>query len=208
MSANMDHATAGPPAAEATFQELLTPLLGSAYGAALHMTRNREDAEDVVQETMLRAFRSFATYQPGTHFKAWFFRILTNCCISRHRSRRGEVTMSELEDGPQLYLYRKGRELSVLADGPDPALSTLGRLEAEQVASALQALPDEFRVVATLYFVEDLRYQDIAAALDLPIGTVRSRLHRARRILQVKLWQVAEDNGLVRGRSRMDEANP
>jgi RNA polymerase sigma-70 factor, ECF subfamily len=208
MSANMDHATAGPPAAEATFQELLTPLLGSAYGAALHMTRNREDAEDVVQETMLRAFRSFATYQPGTHFKAWFFRILTNCCISRHRSRRDEVTMSEWEDGPQLYLYRKGRELSVLPDGPDPALSTLGRLEAEQVASALQELPDEFRVVATLYFVEDLRYRDIAAALDLPIGTVRSRLHRARRILQVKLWQVAEDNGLVRGRSRMDEVNP
>jgi RNA polymerase sigma-70 factor, ECF subfamily len=96
----------------------------------------------------------------------------------------------------------------VLPDGPDPALSTLGRLEAEQVASALQELPDEFRVVATLYFVEDLRYRDIAAALDLPIGTVRSRLHRARRILQVKLWQVAEDNGLVRGRSRMDEANP
>jgi RNA polymerase sigma-70 factor, ECF subfamily len=116
--------------------------------------------------------------------------------------------MSELEDGPQLYLFRKGRESSVLPEGPDPALAALGRMEAGQVAAALQELPDEFRVVATLYFVEELRYQDIALVLDLPIGTVRSRLHRARRILQVKLWQVAEDNGLVRGPSRSEEAHP
>lgn len=187
------------------FEDLLEPLLDGLYGAALHMTRNRADAEDLVQDATLLAFRAFHTFRPGTNFKAWIFRILTNCFCSTYRRRRNEKGMCSLEDATEQYIFMRGGETGVRDELLDPARSALGRLEAEQVAEALQALPEEYRLVATLYFVEDLRYQDIALALDIPVGTVRSRLHRARRMLQKRLWQVAADHGLLPTAGEEDE---
>lgn len=179
------------------FEDLLEPLLDGLYGAALHMTRNREDAEDLMQDATLLAFRAYHTFRPGTNFKAWIFRILTNSFCSRYRRRRNEKDTCSLEDATEQYLYIRSGEAGVRAELMDPARSALGRMESEQVAEALQALPEEYRLVATLYFVEDMRYQDIASVLDIPVGTVRSRLHRSRRMLQKRLWQIALDHGLL-----------
>jgi RNA polymerase sigma-70 factor, ECF subfamily len=191
------YATAEP---QSDFEALLTPLLDGAFGAALHMTRSRPDAEDLVQDAALLAFRAFHTFQPGTNFKAWFFRILVNCFNSSHRRQRGERGLQQLEDATELYIYLHSSELVSTPQESDPIGSTLGRMQSEQVASALHDLPEEYRVVATMYFIEDFSYQDIAAMLGIPIGTVRSRLHRARRMLQKRLWQLAEDAGLIPAR--------
>lgn len=193
-----------PPHAVA-FEDLLEPLLDGLYGAALHMTRNRADAEDLVQDATLLAFRAFHTFRHGTNFKAWMFRILTNCFYSRFRRLRHEAGLCSLEEATEQFIFIRAGETGMRDELLDPARSALGRLESEQVAEALQALPEEYRLVATLYFVEDLRYQDIAMALDIPVGTVRSRLHRARRMLQKRLWQVAVDHGLLPTMGQEDE---
>jgi RNA polymerase sigma-70 factor, ECF subfamily len=179
------------------FSRLLMPLLDGAYGWALHATRNRAEAEDLVQDAALNALRAFHSFQPGTNFKAWFFRILTNLFYSAYRKRRTERTDCQLEDASELYILRHASELGINLSSPDPAQAALSRIDSAQVSAALQDLPEEFRVVATLYFVEDFRYQDMADMLGLPIGTIRSRLHRARRMLQKRLWQLARDHGLA-----------
>ena len=178
------------------FEALLAPLMGRAYGTALRLTRNAADAEDLVQDAVLRALRGFGSFRPGTNFRAWFFRILTNSFYSRYRKHRREEDDVPLEEVPSIYVFRQS--LAFGADfASDPVAATLGRLDSAQVAAALDDLPDEFRTVATLYFLDELRYEEIAEAIDVPIGTVRSRLHRARRLLQKRLWHQAMDLGLV-----------
>jgi RNA polymerase sigma-70 factor (ECF subfamily) len=188
----------------AEFEGLLGPILDQAYRVALRLTRNPADAEDLVQEAALLAFRGFGQFQRGTNFRAWFLRILTNAFLSGRRRQRPEDHAVALDDVPAAYLQRRAHE-SVSAAHPDPAgpsgadlaRDVLGRLEAEQVAAAIDALPEEFRVAAVLYFLQDLSYQEIASILDVPIGTVRSRLHRGRALLQRRLWELAVDHGLV-----------
>ena len=109
--------------------------------------------------------------------------------------------MLGLEDASELYLQRRTHEAGLHVQGSDPVKAAIGRMEWEQVAAALQALPEEYRVVATMYFLEDFSYQDIAEVLSIPIGTVRSRLHRGRQMLQKRLWEIAVDQGLVRAPS-------
>lgn len=184
-------------AAEVSFESLLTPLLGPAFGVALHLTRNRADAEDLVQEASLLAFRGFRTFQQGTNFKAWFMRILTNAFYSRYRRRRTEPQTIDLEDASELYLYIRTAEAGLHQSEPDPARALLTRMDSEQVGEALDALPADYRVVATLYFIQDMSYQDIAASLDIPVGTVRSRLHRGRKMLQKSLWHIAVEQGVI-----------
>jgi RNA polymerase sigma-70 factor (ECF subfamily) len=191
-----------------TFEELLTPLLKSAYGTALHLTRNATDAEDVVQEAALNAFRGFAGFQQGTNFRAWFFRILVNCVYSRHRRSKRQGTEVELEDAPELYLYTQTAASGLHAQVEDPASELMNRLDREAVSEALQALPEEYRVVAMLYFMQDLAYQEIAETIGSPVGTVRSRLHRARRLLQKQLWRIAEDRGITRELANAGEGQP
>jgi len=180
-----------------TFEALLKPLLPTAYRAALHLTRNQADAEDVVQETVLLALRGFGGFQLGTNFKAWFMRILTNVFYGRGRRARVAGTTVSLDEVPPLHLYTKTAAAGWHGADANPAATFFSKLETEQVAGALQSLPEEYRAVATLYFVDDLSYQDIATMLDCPVGTVRSRLHRARRLLQRALWDLAVDNGIV-----------
>ncbi len=180
----------------ADFEALLLPVLDAAYGTAYHFTRNRSDAEDLVQDAALLACRGFATFQPGTSFRAWFLKIVTNCFFQRYRRDKRRGDMVDLTDTEELYLYRRAHEAG-LARRDDPAEDLIRRLTAEHAATAIQALPEEYRTVAALYFLHDLSYQDIAGQLGVPVGTVRSRLHRGRRLLQKALWELAEERGIV-----------
>ena len=180
-----------------TFEELLTPLLDPAYGLAFSMTRNRADAEDLVQEAALRAFRAFNTFQPGTNFKAWFYRILTNCFYARHRTSKRRPETVDLDDASELYLFRQTRAAGLHEHSNDPASLLLGRIGVERVVDAIGGIPEEYRAVASLYFLEDYSYQEIADVLECPVGTVRSRLHRGRRMLQKVLWRLAQEQGII-----------
>jgi RNA polymerase sigma-70 factor (ECF subfamily) len=189
---------------DADFDMLLRSVLGPAFGTALRMTGNRQDAEDLVQEASLAAYRGFATFQRGTNFKAWFFRIMMNCYLTSRRRARAETSMQDLEDSHAAYFFMRTAEAGLHAQFDDPAAATIGQMAQDDVARALESLPEEFRVVCTLYFMDDLAYQEIADILGLPVGTVRSRLHRGRKMLQKSLWKVAEDQGVVRTRSALE----
>lgn len=183
--------------AQTEFEQLLQPVIGPAYAAAARFCRSRDDAEDLVAEATLQAYRAFHTFVPGTYFRAWFLKILTNLFYQRVRRRQREPETVELADAPDLYLYGQMADAGLLARSQDPAALVLGRLDQEQVGAAIESLPLEFRVVSTLYFIEDLSYAEIASILDCPVGTVRSRLHRGRKLLQKALWQVAQEQGLI-----------
>lgn len=178
-------------------EELLTPLLDVAYGTALRLTCNPADAEDLVQETAFLATRAFKQFEQGTNFRAWFFRILTNCFYSKYRKRKREGTPVELEDTAELYLYVQTSGAGIQMENEDPAGAFMDRLDTEAVGRAIESLPEEYRVVATLYFMQDCQYQEIAEMLGVPVGTVRSRLHRGRRLLQRSLWSIAEERGII-----------
>jgi RNA polymerase sigma-70 factor (ECF subfamily) len=179
------------------FEALFEPILTAAYGTARHMTRNDDDAADLVQEAALRAFRSFHTFEEGTNFKAWFFRILTNLFYEKHRKTEREVGTVSLEDAPDLYLFTQTVNAGLHAQHEDPAAAVLGKMTEEEIAAAIAALPEEYRVVCSLYFMEEFSYEEIAALIGCPIGTVRSRLHRGRKMLQKALWHIAEEHGIV-----------
>lgn len=181
----------------AEFEALLAPVLGPAYGMAVHLTRSREEAEDLVQEAALQAYSAFASFQPGTHFKAWLFKILINRFRYNYRKRKRGPEISSLDDAPELYLYLQFARAGLLGAGGDPVNEVIGRMSEEQIHVALAALPEEFRIVCTLYFMEELAYQEIAQIVECPVGTVRSRLHRGRNLLQKALWTVAQDHGVV-----------
>jgi len=163
------------------------------YSAALRMTRNPADAQDVVQETFLKAYRAFHSYTEGTNLKAWLYRILTNTYINTYRKaqrRPSEVELGELQD---LYLYKRlgeasGATQSAEADMLDDFVDT-------DIIDALESLPEVFRMPVLYADVEGFSYKEIAEILDVPIGTVMSRLHRGRKALQKKLWELAEQHG-------------
>jgi RNA polymerase sigma-70 factor (ECF subfamily) len=187
----------GEPTQAAGFESLLEPLLDAAYGIALRYTQNRADAEDLVQEAALLAFRGFGGFEAGTNFRAWFLRIMTNCFFSKYRKRRRQVAEVDLEEAPELYLYSQTETLGLHTRVEDPASRLMAKLAAEHIEAAIAALPDEYRVVATLYFLQEVSYQEIAEITGIPVGTVRSRLHRGRRLLQKALWVIAEERGIV-----------
>ncbi|MEP6691642.1 MAG: sigma-70 family RNA polymerase sigma factor [Gemmatimonadaceae bacterium] len=190
--------TAGDPQpAHASFDSLLHPLLDAAYGAALNLTRHRADAEDLVQDAALNAYRGFARFEHGSNFKAWFFRILYNAFLARRRGRRVEHGTVELSEATELSVMSLRADAPRPSAGADPAGEAIGRMQSAEVAAALQELPDDYRVVATMYFIEDFSYQAIADMLDIPVGTVRSRLHRGRKLLEQRLGQLAADHGIA-----------
>ena len=179
------------------FQALLVDVLPTAYGYALRLARNRADAEDLVQDAALRAFRAMDTFEPGTNFKAWMFRILTRCFWANHRRRQRRPNTVDFDDTPDLYLFARSAEHGLPWQGEDPARTLIDRLGTERVAEAIGQLPEEYGVVCTLYFMEDFAYHEIADVLEVPVGTVRSRLHRGRKMLQKTLWHLAEESGIV-----------
>ena len=185
------------PTPDAAFQQQLLEQLSPAYGYALRLTRNKADAEDLVQEAALRACRACDTFLPGSNFKAWFFKILTRCLWSGHRRGQRRPSTVDFDDVSEIYLYAQSAQHGLPYQGEDPANALVDRLGTERISEALAQLPEEFGVVCTLYFMEDFAYQEIAEVLDVPVGTVRSRLHRGRKMLQKALWTVARDAGIV-----------
>jgi RNA polymerase sigma-70 factor (ECF subfamily) len=179
----------------ATFEQLLQPVLEPAYRAAYHLARNTADAEDIVQEASLLAWRSFERFEQGTNFKAWFQRIVVNVFLTRCRAerRRGISVPLVAEDADS---DRTAADARWAAEGADPAEAILSRLDVQAVQDALASLPVEYRTVAVLYFVDDLSYEQIAETIGCPVGTVRSRLHRGRRLLWQRLASTARDRGL------------
>ena len=165
------------------------------YSAALRMTTNKADAEDLVQETFLRAYRSFATFEDGTNLRAWLFRILTNTFINTYRAKQRRVQETELDDVEDLYLYKR---ISTLDAGTRSAEDTLFDLFTDdEVKQALEGLPDAFRLPVLLADVEEFSYKEIAEMLDIPIGTVMSRLHRGRKAMHKALLEYATERGLL-----------
>jgi RNA polymerase sigma-70 factor (ECF subfamily) len=194
------------PAAEGVrFEKLLEPILPLAYGVAFRLARNQSDAEDLVQEAALLAYRAYHTYEQGTNFKAWYLRILTNAFFAKYRRRKRQPVTMDIDDAPPLHLLFQMHAAGIADRTDDPAAALLSRLDAEQISDAIAALPEEYRAVCTLYFLDDMAYQEIAEILDCPIGTVRSRLHRGRRMLQKALWQIAQERGIVQGMAAAEE---
>lgn len=181
----------------ARFADLLAPIMDRAFNFAVRLSGNRDDGADLVQDAAIRAFAAFDSFD-GANFKAWFFQILVNCQLNRVRSQSRRPQTAELDEASDDFLFQQAKKLGKGAFGGDPAAAFLARVEAQSVAQALADLPDDFRAVATLYLVEEMSYDEIAQTLGVPIGTVRSRLHRGRKMLQKALWELASERGLVR----------
>ncbi|MGB8859589.1 MAG: sigma-70 family RNA polymerase sigma factor [Ilumatobacteraceae bacterium] len=165
------------------------------YSAALRMTRSKSDAEDLVQETYLRAYRGYSSFSDGTNLRAWLFRILTNTFINSYRSKQRRVQETELDDVEDLYLYKRVAGLDVASRSAEDTLFEL--FTDDEVKRALEALPDSFRMPVLLADVEGFSYKEIAEMLDIPMGTVMSRLHRGRKAMQKALLGFATDRGLL-----------
>ena len=182
---------------QATFAEQAMEFMPSLYTAALRMTRNPADAEDLVQETYLKAYRAFHSFQQGTNLKAWLYRILTNTYINIYRAKKRRPEQTELDDVEDLYLYRRLGGLEAAAAGRSAEEEVLDHFTDSDVKAALEALPEQFRMAVLLADVEGFAYKEIAEILDIPIGTVMSRLHRGRRALQKALFEFGMERGLV-----------
>jgi RNA polymerase sigma-70 factor (ECF subfamily) len=181
---------------QARFTEMAMEYMPALYSSALRMTRKPADAEDLVQETYLKAYRGFGSYTEGTNLKAWLYRILTNTYINNYRAAQRRPEISDVEDVEDLYLYHHlgGGDGSLGRSAEDEALD---RFTDDEVKAALESLPDTFRMAVLLADVEGFSYKEIAEITDVPIGTVMSRIHRGRRALQKALLQFAEARGLV-----------
>jgi len=169
------------PELRETFADLVQPLLDSLYRTAFRMAGDRQVAEELVQETCLRAYARFDQYEDGSNFKAWLFRILSNLCID-HLRRRAGASFVPLETLPEPVC-----SATLAVESATPEALAIGRDVEGAIAQALSVLGPELRMVVMLILVEEMSYAEAAESLDLPVGTVRSRLHRARAELQGKL---------------------
>jgi RNA polymerase sigma-70 factor (ECF subfamily) len=182
---------------QAEFSNLAMEYMGSLYSAALRMTRNPSDAEDLVQETYLKAYRAFGSFKEGTNLKAWLYKILTNTFINSYRAARRRPEQTELDDVEDLYLYRRLGGLEAAAAGRSAEEEVLDHFTDSDVKEAVESLPEQFRMAVLLADVEGFSYKEIAEILDVPIGTVMSRLHRGRKALQKALHDFGMEHGLV-----------
>jgi RNA polymerase sigma-70 factor (ECF subfamily) len=180
------------------FEEEALQHLDALYRTALRMTRNPSDAEDLVQDALVRAYRFYDRFEPGTNFRAWLFKILTNTYINTYRRKQGRPQESSLEDTEDFFLYNQlsddGAER--VTDVEDTVLDRLG---ADAIQRAIDQLPPQFRTTVQLSDVEGLSYAEVAEATGVAKGTVMSRLFRGRRLLQRALWDQAQAAGFTSG---------
>ncbi|MBI4417717.1 MAG: sigma-70 family RNA polymerase sigma factor [Ignavibacteriales bacterium] len=175
------------------FQKEALPHMDILYNYALRTTGNEEDARDLLQETFLKAYRFWDKYEKGTNIRAWLFRIMKNSYINRYRKESKEPDKVDYGDVENFYNSIRAE----YKDTNDLQEKLYRNLLGDEVAKALESLPEDFRTVVILCDIEGLTYEEIAEFIDRPIGTVRSRLHRGRKLLQAKLLEYAKKQGIV-----------
>ncbi len=204
----MDTMQAGPSADDAIdlettpelgwdFEEAAIPFLGGLYNMAFRLTRNAEDAEDLVQETYFKAYKHYDKFEAGTNLKAWLFRIMKNTFINGYRKKQSQPpqsAFSEIEDSLESLV-----EAGASAQIKDPEQELLANVLDEDVQMAIDALREDYRMVILLVDLEGFSYKEAASILEVPVGTVMSRLYRGRRMLEQVLLEYARDHGYLRG---------
>ena len=190
---------------QAKFAELAMPYMDALYSGALRMTRNPSDAEDLVQETYLRAYRGFGGFQEGTNVRAWLYKILTNTYINMYRAKKRRPDEVDFDNAEDFYLFRRIGGLEAAEAGRTPEQTVLDAMPESVVKDAIDSLPEQFRVAVLLADVEGFSYKEIAEMLDIPIGTVMSRLHRGRKAMQRALFEFAQARGLAGTRSGTEQ---
>ena len=183
------------------FEETAMEHIDSLYNMALRLVFNKEEAEDLVQETYLKAYRFFDSFQKGTNIKAWLYKILKNTFINKYRKEiatPGEILYEDLEAVNSGLAYKQETNSTELADTLESKYADFSGLLEDDVKQALDSLPAEYREAILLSDVEELSYQDIAEIANVPIGTIKSRLNRGRKLLQKKLFEYAKDKGFIK----------
>ncbi len=179
------------------FEETALPYLNELFGTALRLTKNEKDAEDLVQDTFLKAYTFFHRFEQGTNCRAWLFKILTNTFINNYRRKvkEREVLSANLESGPIHDNFYSEETLRMLAD---PEQGIVGQFLSDDVKKAIDSLPTEFRMVVILADLQEFSYKEIASILGCPVGTVMSRLFRGRRLLRKQLLDFAIQAGIIK----------
>ena len=175
------------------FEKEALPHMDVLYNYALRTTGNQDDAQDLLQETFLKAYRFWDKYEKGTNIRAWLFRIMKNSYINRYRKETKEPDKVDYGDIENFYNTIRAE----YTDTNDLQEKLFGNLLGDEVAKALESLPEDFRTVVILCDIEEMTYEEIAEFIERPIGTVRSRLHRGRKLLQAKLFEYARKQGIV-----------
>ena len=177
------------------FESEAVPHMDALYRTALRMTKNQTDAEDLVQETMVKAYRFWDKFEPGSNCRAWLFKIMTNIFINEYRSKSRTPVSVNMDDIDDNFLYG---QLASMPPGRTPEEEMFAKIFDDDVKKAIEELPDDFRLVVVLSFLEGFSYQEIADIIELQLGTVKSRLHRGRKLLQKKLHDYAVKNGYIK----------
>lgn len=175
------------------FEKEAVPHMDALYNYALTLSNNRDEASDLLQETYLKAYRFFASFQRGTNCKAWLFQIMKNSFINRYRKQHREPAKVSYDAVEEYFDTIRSEEISL----NDLEKVLFNNHLGDEVNRALQSLPDIFREILLLSDIEEMTYEEIAKVIDCPIGTVRSRLHRARKAMFVALYDYAKENGLL-----------
>lgn len=181
------------------FEAEAVPHMDALYRTALRMTKNSNDAEDLVQEAFIKAYRYWDRFETGSNCRAWLFKIMTNIFINDYRSKARSPVAVNVDEIDDSFLYG---QLATGLKNDDPEKQLFAKIFDDDVKEAIENLPDDFRLVVVLSFLEGFSYQEIADIADLQLGTVKSRLHRGRKLLQKELYDYAVRNGFMQDRAR------